>query len=342
MRHLAVLFLSVAFIAGGFVGLAYAENPAGTEKQEGQGDALVSMPKSEKLNSYASDDERMLDDGYAIPTFKNLSKLYWALAMFDLADDKAVDNFLLINECEMYTKYYGSDFELESLRAATKESIVKNMASYPVKFEVVIPIGIDRYDMGTERFKLDIRTGFLGAKRLEMVVNEISRPVCGKTRAASSPIPGYPKNFILSLSRPFTLTEIPVKPELAQLYIEEARKFSKKITETQNYSKYGRIAFLRLKVTMNQFKGYTPYQNTEMMADIFGTIDSFEIYGNREKTFLLYSQKDMAKKVYRKKKAATEAPGADAVAEGAAPIAAEPAPVAPAPIPPAPVAAPAP
>lgn len=330
MRCLAVLFLAVSFLSYGAVAPAFAESAPAAPQRAEQGDTPVTMPKAAGLNSYTNDDDRALDDGYVIPTFKNLSKLYWALAMFDLADDKAVDNFLRINECELYTKYYGSDFELESLRAATKESIVKNMASFPVKFEVIIPIGIDRYDMGTERFKLDPRTDFFGAKRLEMVVNEIGRPTCGRTRAAAAPISGYPKNFILSLSRPFTLTEIPVKPEVAQLYIEEAKKFSAKIPEAGNYSKYGRIAFLRLKVTMNQFRGYAPHVNTEMMADIFGTIDGFEVYGNREKTFLLYSQKDMQKKVYRKKKAEAAATDGAVVPDQAAPATPE---AAPAPVP---------
>lgn len=329
MRRLAGLFLAVAFVSCGFVVPAYAQDPAPRAEQ---GDTPVAMPKAEGLNSYTNDDDRALEDGYAVPTFKNLSKLYWALAMFDLADDKAIDNFLMINECELYQKYYGSDFELESLRAATKESIVKNMATYPVKFEVIIPIGIDRYDMGTEKFKLDPRTDFFGAKRLEMVVNEIGRPVCGRGRAASGAINGYPKNFILSLSRPFTLTEIPVKPEVAQLYIEEAKKFSAKIPEVRNYSQYGRIAFLRLKVTMNQFRGYVPHVNTELMADIFGTIDGFEVYGNREKTFLLYSQKDMAKKVYRKKRPAGETGEETAAPKQAEPQVPEPAAAAPAPV----------
>lgn len=336
MRRFAVLLMTVAVFGFGYAVPAYAQESSATEMED-QGDSAVSMPSSQGLNSYTTDDELALDDGYAVPTFKNLSKLYWALAMFDLGDDKAIDNFLRINECEMFMKYFGSDFELVSLRAATKESIVKNMASYPVKFEVVIPIGIDRYDMGTERFKLDIRTDFINAKRLEMVVNETTRPVCGKGRVATGPIPGYPKNFILSLSRPFTLTEIPVKPEVAQLYIEEARKFSEKIPETANFSKYGRIAFLRLKVTMNQFRGYVPYMNTELLADVFGTIDGYEIYGNREKTFLLYTQNDMGKKVYRKKKVVTETSAEDETSpapaqEGSIPAAPEAAPT-PVPVP---------
>lgn len=328
MRCLAVLFLAVSFITiCGLSATVYAQGGETAERPE-QGDTLVTMQKGQSLNSYVSESDKGIDDGYVKPTFKNLSKLYWALAMFDLADDKAVDNFLRINECELYNKYYGSDFELESLRAATKESIVKNMASYPVKFEIVIPIGIDRYDMGTERFKLDMRTDFYGAKRLEMIVNEIMTPICGKGRGSIGPINGYPKNFILSLSRPFTFTEIPVKPEVAQLYIEEAKKFSERIPEARNFSNYGRVAFLRLKVTMNQFKGYKPYMNTELMADIFGTIDSLEVYGNREMTFLLYSQKDMTPTMYRKKRVVP----ADAVAP-----AQEAAPVVPAPASPAPV-----
>lgn len=79
MRRLAVLFLAVSFISYGAFAPAFAQSaPAAPERAE-QGDTPVSMPKAEGLNSYANDDDRALDDGYVIPTFKNLSKLYWAL-----------------------------------------------------------------------------------------------------------------------------------------------------------------------------------------------------------------------------------------------------------------------
>ncbi|MGZ9097860.1 MAG: DUF4852 domain-containing protein [Micavibrio sp.] len=298
MYRFFAVFLVAIFLMSGFSFFASAQDaPADPETYRGV--------ESQELNKYASDDDLEIKDGYGIPTFKNLSKLYWALAMFDLGDDVAIDNYLMINECDLYRKYFSSDFEFESLRAATKETIVKNMASFPVKFEIMIPVGLDRYDTGTEKFKLDPRSHFIGSKRLEVYVNDVGAFVCGKNR---SDIPGYPKNFILTLSRPFTLTEVPVPPELAQFYIEESQKLAQKYSYRYTISKHGRVAYVRLKVTMNQFRGYSKQTGQAPMADIFGTIDGFDLYADRDKTLLLYSQIAEAKKVYRRKKASKADP----------------------------------
>jgi hypothetical protein len=293
MYRFFAVFLATILLMSGFSFFASAQDTSvDPETYKGV--------ETQELNKFASEDDLEIKDGYGIPTFKNLSKLYWALAMFDLGDDVAIDNYLMINECDLYRKYFSSDFEFESLRAATKETIVKNMASFPVKFEIMIPVGLDRYDTGTEKFKLDPRSHFIGSKRLEVYVNDVGAYVCGKNR---SDIPGYPKNFILSLSRPFTLTEVPVAPELAQFYIEESQRLAQKYTYRYSISKHGRVAYIRLKVTLNQFRGYSKKTGQAPMADIFGTIDGFDLYADRDKTLLLYSQAAEAKKVYRRKKA---------------------------------------
>lgn len=280
-----------------------AESPADTKSPE-QVEAnkssadVFSVTRDENLNRYASDADNVINDGYAVPTFKNLSKMYWALAMFDLEDNQAIDNYLWINECELYLKYFRSDFELEGLRAATRASINKNLASFPTKFEIMIPVGLDRYNTGTERFMLDPGSQFLGSKRLEIAVNSDLEPVCNNKSAT---IPKYPKNFILSLSRPFIVTELPVPPEVAQFYIEQ----SEKELPTRKYryalSKFGRVAYLRLKVTMTQFKSYVSTDALTTMADVFGTIDGFEMYADRDKTLLLFND-EMANKQKENKK----------------------------------------
>ena len=254
-------------------------------------------------HKFASDDDNTVNDGYIAPTFQKLSRLYWSLAMFDLGDNNAIDNYLLINECELFSKYYNNDFEMEDLRIATRQSIVKNMASFENKFEIMIPIGLDRYDTGKESFKIATDSHIVTAKRIEIRVNnEIN--TCGDK--FTKDIPGYPKNFILSLSRPFTLTDFPVIPEVAQLYIEESqKKFERNPGKYRDISQYGRIAYLRLKVTMNQFRQYVYYANNPPLTEIFGTIDGYEIYADREKQLLLYKQvvSSEQKKIYRRKKA---------------------------------------
>lgn len=241
---------------------------------------------SEELNQYASEDDYVIKDGYVAPTYQRLSKLYWALAIFDLGNDAAIDRYLMVNECELYSKYYNSDFELIDLRAATRQSIMQNMASFDKQFEIVIPLGLDRYDIGSEKFKLDPDSAYLGVKRLEVNPNNESTEVCHR----ASNIPGYPKNFVLSLSRPFLLTEIPMPPEVAQAYIEESQRLSEMRQNNYRFhiSKFGRVAFLRLKVSIVQFRDYYQMPNRAPLADLFGTIDGYEIYADREKKFLLY------------------------------------------------------
>lgn len=275
----AILFFAVSVMPG----VAYAADPAPPQ------DETYKAPTEtdSKLSHYASDDETDMGDGYVVPTFKNLSKLYWVLAMFDLGDNRAVDSYLMINQCDMYKKYFNNDFELEGLREATRQSIQKGMAGFPTKFEIMMPVGLDRYNIGTEKFMLDPRSQFISVRRLEVAVNSDYSEVCGL-----QDMPKYPRNFILSFNRPLTVTEIPVDPEVAQAYIEQQDKESSTHPYRWELSKFYRVAYLRFTVTMNRFKGYAkPDSNTPARAEIFGTIDGFEMYGDRDKTLLMFNQK---------------------------------------------------
>lgn len=266
---------------------ASAEDRPGVVTPASQGDTYAA-PYDPRISHFASDDENDVGDGYVIPTFKNLSKLYWSLALFDLADNQAIDGYLMINQCDMYTKYYNSDFELESLREATRQSIQQSLTTFPMKFEIMIPVGLDRYNIGTEKFALDPRSQLIGARRLEIAVNSEFGAICN----GQTDVPKYPRNFILSLSRPLTVTEIPVDPEVAQVYIEQADKEAPTHGYRGAFSKFSRVAYLRLTVKMNQFKGYSkPDNNTPSMAEVFGAIDGFEMYGDRDKTLLMFNQK---------------------------------------------------
>ena len=62
--------------------------------------------------------------------------------------------------------------------------------------------------------------------------------------------------------------------------MEQAEQALSKNPDLTNVSKFGRVAYLRLKISLSQFRGYTyPLAglNTQY-ADIFGTIDAYEIY----------------------------------------------------------------
>jgi hypothetical protein len=235
-------------------------------------------------------EENETHDEYLKPTYERLSKLYWALAMYELSDNGAIDGYLAINECPLYMKYYDRDFELDDLRQATRESILKNLAFFPSKFEILMPIGLDRYDLGKERFSLDPRSFFLSVKRLDVSQILASSIICNSTY----PPKKYPQHFIVAFNTPFTLTDIPVDPEIAEMYLDLAEKEASKGPKSKfwtyyDMSKFKRIAFLRLKVTLTQFKENARNYGYETVPVIFGTIDDYEIYADVDKTLLLYT-----------------------------------------------------
>lgn len=262
--------------------------------------------KSGGFVNYASDTDPDNTDGYVTPTFKRLSQLYWALAVFDLGDNQAIDNYLKIHECELYNKYFSSDFELIDLRAATRASIVQNMATFHKKFEVLLPLGLGRYDTGTEKFKILEDSVFMGSKRLEISGNRSSEAICGNQYA----IEGYPKDFILSLSRPFLLTDLPLSPEVAQKFIEESQNPAKKNQFHYSLSPLGRVVYLRLKISISQFRSYYKPQDMPIVADLFGSIDGYEIYADREKTILLYKIESTRDNVITRRKKVVAPPEA--------------------------------
>lgn len=284
--------------------------PSYEEAQKEPQKNLVSEDRTStrsNLTEYLVTDDLVSEDGYERATYERLSKLYWALAMFDLKDNQAIDQYLMINECDLYMKFYNDDLALEDLRNVTRDSIVHNLIKATRTYEIVMPVGLDRYNKGTRRFRIDPSSTFVGTKKLEVTLNTLPRRICGK----QGPLQKYPWNFIVAFSRPFTLTEIPLPPEQAQELIDYTKEeFEKgvngKLFQYRGLSEFSRIVFLRLKITMSQFKEFGKNYGDETVPVIFATIDGFQIYGDVEKTKLLYDQEEENRKKMDRLKYNTE------------------------------------
>jgi len=246
-------------------------------------------------SAYFDYEEGESTDEYLKPTYKRLSQLYWALAMYELSDTEAIDGYLYINECELYHSYLDKDFELSDLRQATRESLMKNLAFFPTKFEIIMPVGLDRYDTGKEQFSLDPGSYFLSSKRLEVSQLSNAELVCQNGTMRRK----YPNHFILEFAAPFSLTDFHVSPEVAEMYLASIEKKNLKGVIPKDFSyfgynaysklsKFNRVVFLRLKVTITQFKKYESNYNQEMVPAMFAVIDGFDIYADVEKTLPLY------------------------------------------------------
>lgn len=261
-----------------------------TEQDQNPQDESARTATMSKYSDYYEGDleESMHDDGYIKPTVERLSQLYWALAMMDLKDNEAIDGYLMIHECDLYKQFYMRDFELDELRKVTRDSIMFNISKFPTKFEVFLPVGLDRYDLGRGVFGVYSASQFVNAKRLEVSRNSASRRICNQDS-----IPKYPRNFILAFNRPFTLVDIPMSKEQAQEIIDFAEEdmkkgFDGKNFEFKSYSPLWRIVFLRIKVSITQYKEMASNYSEELVPVFFANIDGYQIYSDKDRTQLIY------------------------------------------------------
>ena len=147
-------------------------------------------------------------------------------------------------------------------------------------------VGLERYDHGTEKFKLSSTTQFIGSKRIEFSGPTFPR-ICGQTNVAQN----YPTSFIVNLPQPFTLTEISVPVDVARAYIERAQAETRYLsTGDLRISSLGRRAFVRLKISVTQFKEYTTGFNNERLISLLGTINGYEVFADEKQEMLLYNE----------------------------------------------------
>jgi hypothetical protein len=225
------------------------------------------------------------EDIYVSPTVQNLSKLYWALGKHDPSDTEAVENYLRINECNLFMQFYHNDFEWSNIVEATREYLKTSKNELPRDFELLTTIAFDRYDIENEIFELDASYKISGLRRIDFDMNSVNDlEKCG----LKGYVPGYPGNMIVILNRPLNVEEVPVKMELAKLYLEEARSQFQTLPLARQMKQHERLAYLRLKIKILQYKETVRVTNNFPRAVVFGRLEGFEIYADPDRLKPLY------------------------------------------------------
>lgn len=269
-----------------------------TAPLKAQDEPLYTKPNSNRVEMPTEDPDMPLldeyvitravgqkDDGYVKPTVPNLSKLYWTIGKMDINNDVHIDNYLRINECELYLRFYHNDFEWEQIRDATRVHIQDSLATFPTTFEITNAISVGRYNEDDQTFDVAADSQISGLRRLDFTMNRIvDKGNCGNPGF----IEGYPANMVIIMNRPLTLDKIPVKPQLAKLYIEESKRQFESLPPKYQIKIYERLAYLRLKIRVLQYKETAASISGDLRAVVFGRLEGYEIYADSELLKPLY------------------------------------------------------
>ena len=233
--------------------------------------ALETSPAKEKSTNVI--------DSYVPPSFANIARSYWAMNVYNIEDDVMVDNFLKITECDLYRQFYGNEFEWKKIRDSTRAYLQKYKNSFPRRFEYVQPLYLDRYDFNLKGFAVMPDSVFVSTTRLEIGTMEDDEKC---KDMYSKNLEGYPRGVELIIKQPFRLSFVRVNEDLAKEYL-------KMINEEKINQKDGRLAYIRFRVRFDQYVGES-YSNQKTYGDFAGTIETIEVFADRDMMFKIYEQ----------------------------------------------------
>lgn len=232
---------------------------------------------------------------YERATMASFSKLYWALSMLDTEDYRHLDNYMLINKCDVYKAKYNHEFEWRQVRKATKEFIQKNQSEFPLRFKFIQPLRLGNYDFETEEFEVVDKYRIEGSRRLEAQAIDSKSEICG---AYSGRIYGYPEGLALELSRPFYFVSFPLTPEKADVFISSKLKKIHGLTDKELKGYEYRDAYLAMNVKIFAAQGeYMRTHKGDIFPIVLGVLEGFEVYSDKELTDLLYIKSFRKRKI---------------------------------------------
>lgn len=289
----SVAFLIIIFCGFLTAGTAYAQIE---ELSNGYVDVYLNYDVgvgAEKINENI---RKRVDEVYLYeqPTVKAISHMYWGLGVYSLDDDEAVDEFMRINECDMYRKFIGDEFEWSGIRDAAKSFIKNNKSEFPTRFEFIIPLKLRDYITRYAAFSVQDEYKIQSFRRFELFATDAFRRPCVKDQTF---LTGYPRIIVLELSRPLTIVRVPMSEKMANTYTREKNKqFKKKVKKVAYRTKKAmyamRDAYLYLRVKIFSHGGLLGRSKSSRLTAIrmMGILEGYEIYADRRKETLFYSQ----------------------------------------------------
>lgn len=236
---------------------------------------------------------------YEVPTLSTLSKLYWAISKLDLNNKTHIDNYMLINECELYRDFFHNELEWDGIRNVARATLQNNRARFPVNLEYTQLIHFAEYDPGTQSFDILEADKIMGGRSFEVLAKDVDENVCGQRR---NWIEGYPKGLYVELNRPVVLDKIPVPKAKAEEYIEKKLKTFNALPVMQQDKKalYNmRDAYVSMKVKVLAYDKDVQIKSGGVevgLAKVYATLDGYSIYGDRDKRVLLFTEDFQNKK----------------------------------------------
>lgn len=238
--------------------------------------------------------EKDTDDksGYALPTLRNISKLYFKYGFLQHDDRDALTSFIALNECSTYRRYRTNDIEWTEILNSYSDAMPKISKKFPRRLVFTRIVNMDEYNGNTQIFNVHPHTIIDNTK--VFLVNALSKnKICGlyTTRAFQN----IPSDVVFRLNEPVKLTEIKMQPDMARKIIdlgnERYRKTPSHMKRPDNIFKHRKAyVFVYGDVFRINDKPYTPKGSAVLSYPQFHmTVERMEVYTDKDKKTLIHA-----------------------------------------------------
>jgi len=224
---------------------------------------------------------------YVSPTWPSLLRTMIRFGAIDITSDPfLLDEYAVATECELYEAFYPNDFKWQQVRRALKESIQKNVATYPVAYYHTSKVQLGRYDFDQKLFRFTKKTTLKGVNAI--YVYAVSGLGCGVAETKF-----LPRSFRAVLSSVLYLEGLPL-PE------RDARALVARMEEDGNKD---RIIYVRFNVHIVYIEPFMKIEDPADSANVHYSQPSSHVSKEvrldaRLDSIVFYEDKKMTKSIY--------------------------------------------
>lgn len=140
---------------------------------------------------------------YVHPTWDNLLKTLVRYGALDLTEDRIVDEYAIVTDCDIFKTFVGNDFRWNQVRDTMRESVQMNLTHFPTAYVYEDKFALSYYDFQQQMFMFN-------NKNLIQKVNAFFLYRTNGHTCGDRVIQYLPKSFRAILDESVTLPGLPL------------------------------------------------------------------------------------------------------------------------------------
>ena len=211
-------------------------------------------------------EKELLQLRYAPITHASLSNLIWRFGAYEFTDYTAIDDYIAISNCPLYTKYYTNDFLWQRVRNGISRQLEYYSPQFPDRYEIISAIDLGRYNFQKSAFILPTDSQLRNVAYFTLSKTNSLGTVCNRE------VKKLPVMYSAVMSRSINLSQVPVG-------LEDAKSIINNSIESKNPNKRMAVLRVRLKI-LNQLKEDTNRNGLYSEIKYKTEIDEMAIFEN--------------------------------------------------------------